>query len=57
MRPAHEIALFGGSGGVTRDCAERVDLAEWISIRKPCYNVIVESREGNYMTLRGYHDL
>jgi len=28
MRPAHEIALFGGSGGVTRDCAERVDLAE-----------------------------
>ena len=29
----------------------------WISIRNPCYNVIVESREGNCMTLRVYHDL
>jgi hypothetical protein len=27
------------------------------SIRNPCYNVIVESRESNCMTLRVYHDL
>jgi hypothetical protein len=26
-------------------------------IRNPCYNVIVESRECNCMTLRVYHDL
>jgi len=29
----------------------------WISIRNPCYNVIVEFREGNCMTIRVYHDL
>ena len=34
--------------------AERDDL---ISIRNPCYNVIVESRESSCMTLRVDHDL
>jgi hypothetical protein len=29
----------------------------WISIRNPCHNMIVESRESNCMTLRVYHDL
>jgi multimeric flavodoxin WrbA len=27
------------------------------SIRNPCYNVIVDFRESNCMTLRVYHDL